>query len=139
MITERQKKLLEFLKKNDDEFLSQYEISRQLPHLYFYDGGTEEFHDSNARKWLTKDIRAINADNAVEAIILSSSRGVKIATREEFERGMRAEFAAIFRRLKRAYAKARKGAKCGQFEFDKDFNINEYKVFNDIIEKENEQ
>lgn len=139
MITERQKKLLEFLKKNDDAFLSQYEISCQLPWLYFYDGGAEEFHDSKARQWITSDIRAINADSTVEAIILSNCRGVKIATQAEFERGMRAEFAAIFRRLKRAYAKARKGGKSGQFEFDKDMNISEYKVFKDIIEKENEQ
>lgn len=139
MITERQKKLLEFLKRNDEEFISQYEISRKLPWLYFYDGGTEEFHNSKARHKITTDIRAINADNSVEAIILSNGKGVKVATKEEFERGMRAEFAAIFRRLKRAYAKAKKGATSGQFELDGDMNIKEYRVFKDIFEGEYER
>lgn len=134
MITERQKKLLEFLKNNDDEYLSQYTISQVLPWLYFYDGEQEDFHNSKARHWITDDIRAINADSSVEALILSNGKGVKIATKEEFERGMRAEFAAIFRRLKRAYAKARKGAKNGQFEFDGDMKISEYKAFKDMFE-----
>ena len=135
MITERQIRLLEFLKNNDDEYLSQYEISRQLLWLYFYDGGIEEFHNSSARQYLTADIRAINADTSVSALILSNSKGIKIATKEEFEQGMRSEFAAIFRRLKRAYAKAQKGAKSGQFEFDSNMNISEYKVFDYVLER----
>lgn len=141
MITERQKKLLEFLKQNDDIYLSQYDISRHLPWLYFYDGEQEDFHNSKARHWITADIRDINADNSVEAIILSNGRGIKIATKAEFEQGMRAEFAAIFRRLKRAYEKARKGAKSGQFGFDGNMNISEYKVFKDMFEEygENER
>lgn len=138
MITERQKRLLEFLKRNDDIYVSQYEISRNLPYLYFYDGTPEDFHDSKARLWITADIRAINADKAVEAIILSNSKGIKIATKEEFEQGMRAEFAAIFRRLKRAYEKAKKGANSGQLEFDGDLNIGEYKVFKDMLERNGE-
>lgn len=134
MITERQKKLLEFLKENDDIYLSQYDISRQLPWLYFYDGAPEDFHNAKARHWITNDIRAINADKSIKALILSNGKGIKIATKEEFEQGMRAEFAAIFRRLKRAYEKARKGAKCGQLEFDGDMNISEYKVFKNMFE-----
>lgn len=135
MATERQKRLLEFLKDNDDIYLSQYEISRQLPWLYFYDGEQEDFHNSKARHWITDDIRAINADKSIEAIILSNGKGVKIATKEEFEQGMRAEFAAIFRRLKRAYEKAQKGAKSGQLEFDGNLNISEYNAFKNMFER----
>lgn len=141
MITERQKRLLEFLKMNDDTYLSQYDISRQLPYLYFYDGEQEDFHNAKARHWITDDIRAINADHSIEAIILSNGRGVKIATKEEFEQSIKAELAAIFRRLKRAYAKARKGANSGQLGFDGNLSINEYRVFKDLFERngENEQ
>jgi hypothetical protein len=138
MITERQKELLEFLKNNDDKYLSQYQISRQLPWLYFYEGEQEDFHNSKARHRITADIRDINADNSIGAIVLSNGRGIKIATKEEFERGMKSEFSAIFRRLKRAYAKARKGEKCGQFEFDGNLNIGEYKIFKDVFERNND-
>lgn len=134
MITERQKNLLDFLKQNDDVYLSQYEISQSLPMYYFYDGEPEDFHNSKARLWITADIRNINIDATIEAIILSNSKGVKIATQEEFEHGMKAEFSAIFRRLKRAYEKARKGNKNGQFAFDDKSNISEYTVFKNLLE-----
>lgn len=139
MITARQEKLLEFLRSNDNEYMSQYGISQALPHLYFYEGDAENFHNSKARQLLTRDIRAINADEAVKSIIVSGKQGVKIATNEEFVRGMKLEFASIFRRLKRAYGKARKGDTNGQFEFDTDLNIVESTVFKEHKKGESKQ
>ena len=134
MITTRQNTLLEFLRRNQNKYLSQYEISQALPKYYFYDGEPDDFHNSKARLRITADIRNINLDTTVNSLILSNSRGVKIATQEEFEQGMKAEFSAIFRRLKRAYEKARKGTNNGQLEFDENSNIREYKIFRDFFD-----
>lgn len=137
MITDRQRSLLDLLRENEDTYISQYEISQRLPNCYFYNEAPDKFHDSQARYRMTADIRNINSDSSVDSIILSNCNGVKIATQEEFERGMKAEFSAIFRRLKRAYDKAKKGAKNGQFQY-KDENgewvIEESKIFSEVRE-----
>lgn len=136
MITDRQRSLLDLLRENEDTYISQYEISQRLPNCYFYNEAPDKFHDSQARYRMTADIRSINGDAAVESIILSNSNGVKIANQEEFERGMKAEFASIFRRLKRAYEKARKGAKDGQFKYtdeNGDWVIEESKIFSNKV------
>ena len=73
-----------------------------------------QFHDSAARHQLTKDIRAINQSEAIQKIIISNSKGVKIANREEFAQYISAEFAAIFRKLARTRQKARKAGLDGQ-------------------------
>ena len=134
MITDRQRSLLDLLRENEDTYISQYEISQRLPNCYFYNEAPDKFHDSQARYRMTADIRTINSDNTVESIIISNSKGVKIATQEEFERRMELEFASIFRRLKRAYDKARKGAKNGQLRFKEDGSIEENKIFGGVRE-----
>jgi hypothetical protein len=66
------------------------------------------FHDSAARHLLTKDIRAINKSDVIQKIIISNSKGVKIASSAEFEQYINAEFASIFRKLARTRQKAKK-------------------------------
>lgn len=109
----RQWALYNLLKNNPDRYMTQREIAWELYEHYgeksditgFVPDG---FHDSPARHMLTADIRAINKSDVIQKIIISNSKGVKIATREEFEKYISAEFAAIFRKLARTRQKAKK-------------------------------
>lgn len=116
MLTERQIALLEHLQANCGRFLTQYEIAMALPQWYPVDAFMldREFHDSRARLQLTFDIRAINASADVQQIIISSNKGVKLASAEEFEKYIAKQYAAVFRRLNRIRIKERKGRLDGQ-------------------------
>ena len=113
----RQWALYTLLKNNPDRYMTQQEIAYALQEhfptetLVFVDA---PFHDSAARHLLTKDIRAINQSEAIQKIIISNSKGVKIASSAEFEQYINAEFAAIFRKLARTRQKARKAGLDGQ-------------------------
>ena len=74
----------------------------------------EVFHDSKARHMLTADIRAINKSDVIQKIIISTGKGVKIASSAEFEKYINAEFASIFRKLERTRQKAKKAGLDGQ-------------------------
>jgi hypothetical protein len=113
----RQWALYNLLKNNPDRYMTQQEIAYTLRDLYGADctfPWMENFHDSAARHMLTKDIRAINKSEVIQKIIISNSRGVKIANREEFAQYINSEFASIFRRLARTRQKARKAGLDGQ-------------------------
>lgn len=72
-------------------------------------GGAMDFHNSQARTLICKDIRAINDNPEVEKVIISGSKGVKIANEEEFGKFIVKQYAAVFRKLSRVRAKERKG------------------------------
>lgn len=111
----RQWAVYNLLKNNPDRYMTQFEICLQLPVDYPIAGVCAlEFHDSAARHMLTNDIRTINKSEVIQKIIISNSKGVKIASREEFERYISAEFAAIFRKLARTRQKAKKAGLDGQ-------------------------
>lgn len=111
----RQWAVYNLLKNNPDKYMTQFEICWQLHKDYPIAGIRNfEFHDSTARHLLTKDIRTINKSEVIQKIIISNSKGVKIANREEFEQYISAEFAAIFRKLARTRQKARKAGLDGQ-------------------------
>lgn len=113
----RQWAVYNLLKRNPDRYMTQQEIAYMLPDYFSeedYGFADVPFHDSNARHILTKDIRAINNSEAIQKVIISNSKGVKIASSEEFERYINAEFAAIFRKLARTRQKARKAGLDGQ-------------------------
>ena len=106
----RQWALYNLLKNNPDRYMTQQEICCLLSFEYDYviPQHAEHFHDSAPRHLLTKDIRTINKSDVIQKIIISNSRGVKIANREEFEKYISAEFASIFRKLARTRQKAKK-------------------------------
>lgn len=111
----RQWALYTLLKNNPDRYMTQFEICWQLHKDYPVEGLRHfEFHDSAARHLLTKDIRVINQSEAIQKIIISNSKGVKIASSAEFEQYINAEFAAIFRKLARTRQKAKKAGLDGQ-------------------------
>lgn len=110
----RQWALYNLLKNNPDRYWTQIEIAYKLREFYDTSFYNDQFHDSPARHMLTKDIRTINKSDVIQKVIISNSKGVKIASREEFERYISAEFASIFRRLARTRQKAKKAGLDGQ-------------------------
>lgn len=110
----RQWAVYNLLKNNPDRYMTQQEIAYALPQWFSLDFTAATFHDSNARHVLTNDIRTINKSATIQKIIISNSKGVKIANREEFAQYINAEFASIFRKLERTRQKARKAGLDGQ-------------------------
>lgn len=110
----RQWALYNLLKNTPDTYWTQLELAYNLREFYDTSFTDDQFHDSAARHMLTSDIRAINKSEVIQKIIISTSKGVKIANREEFEQYINAEFASIFRKLARTRQKARKAGLDGQ-------------------------
>lgn len=72
------------------------------------------FHNTHARRMLTADIAAINDSEEYPMIIISGSRGIKLADRAEYERFIKSELTEIFRKLRRIRKMARKAGLDGQ-------------------------
>lgn len=122
-LTDRQRALYKFLMERGDVWTQQWYIASCIPE-YGYDYKKEDvllFHDTAARIQMTLDVRAINENDEVEKIIISSKRGIKLANNEEFDRHIRKEIMSVVRRLMRAKRKAEKGALNNQYKitFDK--------------------
>lgn len=116
VLTPRQQALYKYLTEKGDVWSRQVDIYNDLIEWY---GEYEynDFHNSMARHKLTEDIRAINDSDEARMIVLSNSQGVKIATKEEFQKYIRKEISSAVRRLLRAKRKAEKGRLDGQIEF----------------------
>lgn len=113
-LNSRQWTLYKYLKANSDRYLTQEQICVAMPHYYPTGYTLDNFHDSNARHLLTKDIREINKSEVIQKVIISTPKGVKIASSAEFEKYINAEFASIFRKLARTRQKAKKAGLDGQ-------------------------
>lgn len=105
-LIKRQLELYTYLLDNVNRYVSEMEIAINL---YGY-GKVElnKFHDSAERTMLTNDIRAINESFEVDKIILSTHKGIKIASECEIRGYLRKEYASIFRKLNRARIKSKK-------------------------------
>lgn len=114
MLTPRQWKLYNFLKERGDQWTTQFDIACALSDHYDKSFTADKFHDSRARLQITMDIRALNDSDVIQKIIMSSSKGVKIANESEFDKYIGREINAAVRRLMRAKRKAEKGNRDGQ-------------------------
>jgi hypothetical protein len=118
----RQKALYDYLLSRGDEWTPQSEIARS-DELYKYYGNGEcclapkEYHNTTERGYISEDIRAINVSTEYEKLVISSSKGVKIATEAEFDRYIKAQYSAAIRKLARIYRMAKKGNRNGQIDF----------------------
>ena len=110
----RQWAVYNLLKNNPDRYLTQMQIVYALQEHFDMSFYNDQFHDSTARHTLTKDIRTINKSETIQKIIISNSKGVKIASSAEFAQYINAEFASIFRKLARTRQKAKKAGLDGQ-------------------------
>ena len=107
----RQTKLYNLLIDNGDKWIKQEQIAYLMANDYDYSFSLDifdTFHNSATRLDIMKDIRAINNDDAAEKIIISSPRGVKIATEEECLYYIGKEYASVFRKLSRVRKKEKK-------------------------------
>lgn len=118
MLTDRQQALLSYLQAHTDEWHRLFDIVYALGDIYGYSENLSDpaqFLNSVARRRLTKDIQQINNCDSVDVIIVSSTtKGIKIANQEEFDRYIANEYRAVFRKLQRVRKKDRKGRKAGQ-------------------------
>lgn len=121
-LTSRQWKLYEFLKSQDD-WVKQEHISSSLPDLY----GTDEtpFHDTIARINITNDIRAIKNSDVIQKIVISSAKGVKIATQDDFGIYFDHKLKALKKQIKLLYKQLKKAQLNNQtrivFNSERDF------------------
>ena len=117
-LNSRQWALYNYLKERGDQWTFQVDICNDLKSYYgCWYGEKFDFHNTTARMRLTADIRAINDSHIIQKVIISTSKGVKIANKEEFERYISKEIKAAIRRLLRAKRKADKGNKDRQMRF----------------------
>ena len=118
----RQKALYDYLLARGDKYTPQCEIARSDELFKYYGNGEcclapKEFHDTVERAYISEDIREINASAEIDKIIISSSKGIKIATEAEFDRYIKAQYNATIRKLSRIYKMAKKGNRNGQIDF----------------------
>ena len=114
--TARQEALYRFLLSRGDAWTSMAQATDSV-NLYpaFFTG---HYHNSTARRLLTWDIEQINGNDVFQKIIVSGSRGIKIATETEFEKFLHAELREVFRKLKRLRRLARKGSRNQQIDLE---------------------
>ena len=115
-LNKRQWALYRYLKDKGDQWTTQYNIVNDLRELYGYkEDDFVTFHDSQARHQLTNDIRTINESDYIIKPILSSPRGIKLASKTEFDAYIGRNINSVINRLKRLKKLAEKGSKNGQF------------------------
>ena len=87
-----------------------YELMRCYPDW----DGRGEFRNCAARRQISADIQAINADERYEKIIIHGNRGVKLATEEEARRYLGNQLGEALRHLNRVRAMQKKAGADGQ-------------------------
>lgn len=107
--------LYNFLKANSDKWVKQVEIAKALPTIF---PTTEEdlldFYNSNCRKTITKALRRLNEHHTIQKIILSTGKGIKIASQEEYNTYIGRKIMSAVRHLQRVKKLADKASKDGQ-------------------------
>ena len=111
---QRQANLYEFLLQKGDVWTRMIEASCCVEGYPI--GWSSSFHNSQARRVLTRDIEEINASDKYEKIIISGNRGIKLANAQEYDRFIRAEYAEIFRKLRRVQGINRKASLDYQYD-----------------------
>ena len=111
----RQDELYAFLASRED-WTPMRDVAGNLREFYGWGWGSSGFHNSAIRRMITEDIEKINQSDEYDMIIISGTRGVKLATRAEFRRWATAEYAEIFRKLKRVRHLTDKAGMDGQFD-----------------------
>lgn len=107
--------LIDVYEHDSTKWLTQYEIAQKLFNYYGY---RAFFHDTKLRNRITKAIQNINDDETAEYIVLSGTKGVKIANATEYNKYLSLRMKSVVRsinRLKKCYKKANRN---GQFKFE---------------------
>ena len=112
--------LYKYLESKGDVWSPQVEVARDL-YEHFGNGECclepKEYHNTTERLELSQTISQINFSNEFEKIVISSSKGIKLANEEEFDRYIKSQYKSAIRKLARVYAMAKKGNRNGQIDF----------------------
>lgn len=120
-MNERQNALYEFLISRSDRWTAEYEIGREL---YEYYGNPDaclspsDYHNTHQRRVLSLDVAQINGSADFDKIIISCSKGIKIASENEFAAHIRRQYSAIFRKLRRVRTMEKKARLHNQIGID---------------------
>ena len=112
----RQEALYSFLLARGDKWTSMEQTTDSIPlyPAYFRDS----YHNSTARRLLTRDIEAVNSADKFEKIIVSGKHGIKLANESDFQKFLKSEFKEIFAKLRRVRTIARKGSRDQQIDLE---------------------
>jgi len=113
----RQDELYAFLASRED-WTPMRDVAGNLREFYGWGWGSSGFHNSAIRRMITEDIEKINQSDEYDMIIISGTKGVKLATRGEFMRWVRSEYAEIFRKLERVRNLTKKAGMDGQLSLE---------------------
>lgn len=111
-------KIYNYLKEHTDEWIMQEDLAISL----FYDewdnqvSKATDFHNTALRKTITNAIRNLNNSPIIQKIILSSSKGVKIANRDEVDKYIGKHINSVIARLNRLKLIAKKASRDGQYK-----------------------
>lgn len=125
----RQDELYAFLATRED-WTPMRDVAGNLRSIYGWGWGSSGFHNSAIRRMITDDIERINHSDEYDMIIISGTKGIKLATRGEFARWVRSEYAEIFRKLDRVRHLANKAGLDGQLR------LLEEETFRDVFPEE---
>ncbi len=111
----RQDELYAFLASRED-WTPMRDVAGNLRGIYGWGWGSGGFHNSGIRRLITEDIEKINQSDEYDMIIISGSRGIKLASRAEFRRWVSSEYAEIWSKLKRVRKLVDKANADGQMD-----------------------
>ena len=112
---QRRKLLYGYLLARGDRWTPMRRVTEALA---YPKGEARNYHDSKARRILTKDIKEINNSTEYQKVIISGNGGIKLANPKEFERFLEAEYGEVFRKLKQIRRIGKKGLKDQQMDIE---------------------
>lgn len=127
-LNNRQWRLYELLKHIGDRWMSQQEIYQNMSDLYPVPGA--DFHGTTGRI-ITKDIQALKESDIADKVILSSSKGNKIATKEEYAEALERKEMALLKQVRRHFKQKKKAAQDGQMRLRFNSEKEYYQAFVD--------
>ncbi len=113
---ERREALYSFLLARGDKWTSMEQTTDSIPMYPTYTRSI--YHNSTARRLLTRDIEAVNSSDKFEKIIVSGKYGIKLANENDFQKFLKSEFKEIFAKLRRVRTIARKGSHDQQIDLE---------------------
>lgn len=130
-MNERQKRLLEFLKAGDPgRYISKEEICNSLKELYPRNLENTTEHNSTAFSCLREDIKTLRESYDCEYVIISSSRGYKVARNASEKNDYLERYQKkALRMLKRYWNLTDKASKNYQLKFDDEGNVEMLEVY----------
>ena len=112
----RMEALYSFLLSRGDKWTSMEQTTDSIS--YYPAFFNTNYHNSTARRMLTRDIEFLNENGPYDKIIVSGRRGIKLANRDDLKLYLDAEFSEIFRKLKRTREIAKRAQLDQQIDLD---------------------